>query len=559
MPGILPGTLSVSTSVKRRPLPASLTRSIFITILLGLAAAPPTHAAGKHASLIVDANTGRVISEQAADEPRFPASLTKMMTLYVVFDLIEQGKLSYNTRIVFSDQATRVQPTKLGIEAGDGITLIEAVKSLITKSANDASIAIAEHIAGSEQKFAALMTQTARRIGMSNTTFKNAHGLPNSEQVTTARDMITLGLRLQDDFPKHYPLFSTTSFPFRGSSHANHNTLLLTYEGTDGIKTGYIGTSGFNLVANVRRNGKHVIGVVFGGASAAARNQTMRTLLNIAIIKSSPTKIRQPALIARAKPVPSPTPVLRPTQVAAVQTPPVPAALAAPVIRTALAAVPTRPAPGVATNASAPTPTKDATIQLAAVRPLLVAPRQPKQAPPVPAPTLADIAPVAPPPAQARTAALPTAPIVTAALVPMQPPSSNRGAPPSTLAQQAQSLASGAETAPSKPQQVALVGAPARSNLAGPPPAPTTPLTTGPYQIQVGAYATESDAQRQIASVRSQTGAVLAPHPAIVVVSQSNGRPVFRARLTGFDVTTGGNVCNELRRRQIDCMVAKAE
>ncbi len=476
-------TMSSTTCAGRVPtrlLPRPPLRLLAAVTLLGGSFSVPTLAA-KHAALVVDANSGRVVSEQSADEPRYPASLTKMMTLYIVFDLIEQKRLSYDTKIVFSDAATRVQPTKLGVQAGDSISVLEAVKGLITKSANDASIALAEHIAGSEPQFAALMTQTARRIGMSKSTFKNAHGLPNPEQVTTARDMITLGLRLQDDFPKHYPLFSTTSFNFRGDSHKNHNTMLLTYEGTDGIKTGYIGASGFNLVANVRRGDKHVIGVVFGGASAAARNQNMRTLLNIALVRGATTKTRQPALIARSnKPVPNPAATTRPVQVAS----------AAPAAAPAQLAPALAPAPQPATK---PSPT----VQLATVKPLLVAPRQPVQAPTVPQAA----ASFAPAPAS------------------LQPPA-------------------------------------VRSNLAGPS---VPPAAAGPYQIQVGAYATEADARRQIDQVKTQTGGLLAAHPGLVVAAASNGKTVYRARYTGFDTANGGTVCNELRRRQIDCMVAKAE
>ena len=466
-------------------------RTSVASILYALVAVASPAYAAKHASLVVDANSGRVVSEQAADEPRYPASLTKMMTIYVVFDLIEKGKLSYSTRIIFSEQAIRVQPTKLDVKAGDGITVMEAVKALITKSANDASVAIAEHIAGSEPQFAALMTQTARRIGMKATTFKNAHGLPHAEQVTTARDMITLGLRLQDDFPKHYPLFAARSFDFRGESHKNHNTMLLTYEGTDGIKTGYIGSSGFNLVANVRRNEKHVIGVVFGGASAAARNQTMRTLLNIALVKGATTKTRQPAAIARApKAVPEPAVATRPVPVAQ------PVA-SAPVLAATQATAKPEPA-----------------IQIAAVRPLLVAPRAPAQAPVVPQ----------------FTTTLASAP-VPAAPVPAAPRPQLAAAPQAVSAQ--------------------------RSNLAG----PVTPAVsaTGPYQIQVGAYASEADARRQLDTVNGQTGALLAPFPALVTAATANGKTVFRARYSGFDTANGGTICNELRRRQIDCMVAKAE
>lgn len=437
-------------------------------------------AAAKHAALVIDANSGRVVSEQSADELRHPASLTKMMTLYIVFDLIEQKRLSYDTRIVFSEQATRVPPTKLDVKAGDSISVLEAVKSLVTKSANDAAVALAEHIAGSEAKFAALMTQTARRIGMKNSVFKNANGLPNPEQVTTARDMITLGLRLQDDFPRHYPLFSTTSFQFRGETLKTHNTMLLTYEGTDGIKTGYIGASGFNLVANVRRGGKHVIGVVFGGASAAARNQYMRTLLNLALVRGATVRTRpQPGAIARVnKPVPQPNAAPRPVQVAAAS-PPKPAAVVAP-----------------------PARTPEVSVKIATVKPVLVAPR-PR------------------PPA----AALPQ---FTTALVAAPTPATPR-------------------------QQLAE-----RSNLAGPTAAPV-PAATGPYQIQVGAYASETDARRQLEQVKTQTGGLLAAFPGLVTSVLANGKTMYRARYTGFDTANGGSICNELRRRQIDCLVAKAE
>ncbi len=480
--------------------------------------------AAKHAALVIDGNSGRVISEQSADEPRYPASLTKMMTIYVVFELIEQKKLTYDTKIVFSDQATRVQPTKLDVKAGDSITVMDAVKALITKSANDASVALAEHIAGSEAKFAALMTQTARRIGMNSSTFKNAHGLPHAEQVTTARDMITLGLRLQDDFPKHYPLFATTAFNFRGDTHKNHNTLLLSYEGTDGIKTGYIGSSGFNLVANVRRDGKHVIGVVFGGASAAARNQNMRTLLNIGMIRGATTKTRKPDMIARAaKPLPNPAAASRPVQVA-----------------TALTA---QPAPSISLAPQKPVPpTAETKIQVATVKPVLVAPRQPMQAAAVPQFTTT----FAPTPAATQTLTSTPQPIERAQRTPPAAPAKSAQA-------QVPILTPPLASASAQPrQQVA-----ARSNLAGPITQPTA--ATGPYQIQVGAFATEADARRQIDQVKAQTGALLAAFPSLVVASTANGKTVYRARYSGFDTTNGGNICNELRRRQIDCMVAKAE
>ncbi len=256
----------------------------------------------KSAVLVVDANTGRVLHQSAADEPRHPASLAKMMTIYMVFELIEQGRLSYQTKIKFSANAVTAAPSKLDLAEGEEITLLDAIKILITKSANDVAIAVAEHIAGSEERFARLMTQKARQLGMTATVFRNASGLPDDAQVTTARDMVTLALRLQDDFPRHYTLFATRTATYKDETFRNHNTLLFHYEGTDGIKTGYTRASGFNLVASVRRGKKHVIGAVFGGASAASRNAAMRTFLNMGLVKASTEKTRQPAaaLIAQA-------------------------------------------------------------------------------------------------------------------------------------------------------------------------------------------------------------------------------------------------------------------
>jgi D-alanyl-D-alanine carboxypeptidase len=495
-----------------RPVKASLWLGLlWLATTFGIAPA----SAGRHAALVVDGNTGKVISEAAADEPRFPASLTKMMTLYVVFDLIEQGRLTYATRITFSEAATRVQPTKLGVPEGGSITVLEAIKALITKSANDASVALGEHIAGSEPKFAALMTQTARRIGMASTTFMNAHGLPNPQQVTTARDMVTLGLRLQDDFPKHYPLFSTREFTYQGSSHRNHNTMLLSYEGTDGIKTGYIGSSGFNLVANVRRNDKHVIGVVFGGPSAAVRNQTMRNLLNIAMVRASTVKTRKSIPIARGKSVPAPTAVARP---APPQAPPAPTIAATTIAPAPRNIEPLRPQVVTVATAQPNLPI----VEVARVRPLLVAPSQPRQA---------AVPKSAAPPAEPETLSLPA------------------------LAQTAAPVAPAAQP---RPTQVAAAG-------LGPTPAfrlngPNTASTSGgPIHIQVGAYATKADADKQLASVKAALPQVLGPYASQAIAATTGGKSVFRARFVGFDGATAGNVCNELRRRQIDCMVTKAE
>ena len=276
---------------------------IFASLLASLTTGPVA-ASGKHAALVLDANSGQILYQNAADAPRYPASLAKMMTLYLVFERLEQGKLNTQTKLKMSAYASAAAPSKLDLEPGDEITVIDAIKALITKSANDIAIALAEHIAGSEERFARLMTEKAHQIGMAATTFRNASGLPDEEQVTTARDMATLALRLLDDFPKYYALFATRTFTYKGETFRNHNTLLMHYKGTDGLKTGYTRASGFNLVASVRRGRKHVIGVVFGGSTAAARNTTMRALLNSGLEKGSAEETRKRAVAVSSAPAP---------------------------------------------------------------------------------------------------------------------------------------------------------------------------------------------------------------------------------------------------------------
>ena len=225
--------------------------------------AAPAEAAARHAVLVLDANTGRPLYQKSADAPRHPASLTKLMTLYLLFELIEQGRLTLASKISFSANAVAVQPSKLGVEAGTEITVIDAIKALIVKSANDVAIAVAEHIAGSEEQFAALMTRKAHELGMKATEFRNASGLPDRDQVTTARDMMTLALRLYDQFPEYYPLFATRTFTWGDDTYRNHNRLLFRYKGLDGMKTGYIRASGFNLVASARRGKKYATRTCF--------------------------------------------------------------------------------------------------------------------------------------------------------------------------------------------------------------------------------------------------------------------------------------------------------
>ncbi|MFO0998466.1 MAG: D-alanyl-D-alanine carboxypeptidase [Alphaproteobacteria bacterium] len=231
-------------------------------------------------AIVVDAETGEVLHAVNPDAQTYPASLTKMMTLYLTFEALRTKKLALNTPIYVSDYAAQQSPTKLNLEEGDTIMVEDAILGLVTKSANDAAVALAEELGGSESAFAQRMTRKAQQLGMENTVFQNASGLPNRAQVTTARDMVILARALHHDFPERYHYFSRPSFSYHGLSHNNHNHLLGRYQGVDGIKTGFIRDSGYNLAASAERDGRRIFAVVLGGHSAFARDQYMVSLLN---------------------------------------------------------------------------------------------------------------------------------------------------------------------------------------------------------------------------------------------------------------------------------------
>ncbi len=232
-----------------------------------------------YAAIVVDANSGKVLHAASADELRHPASLTKIMTLYLLFERLEAGKLKLDSQLPVSEHASVQAPTKLGLKPGQTIAVEDAIKGLVTKSANDAAVVVGEAIGGSESEFADMMTKKAHALGMSRTVYRNASGLPNDEQVTTARDQALLGRAIQERFPRQYRYFSTPSFTYHGESMRNHNQLLGRVEGVDGIKTGYTQASGFNLVTSVHRNNRHIVAVVLGGSSAGARDARMRGLI----------------------------------------------------------------------------------------------------------------------------------------------------------------------------------------------------------------------------------------------------------------------------------------
>jgi len=255
------------------PLLIALIGSLFLAGLSPASAKPES-------SIVIDAETGKVISEHNADLQNYPASLTKMMTLYLVFEALEQGKLKLDQHFTVSRWASQQAPSKLDLKEGQTIALRDLILGLVTKSANDAAVVVAEGMAGSESVFAQRMTQKAHELGMMSTTYRNASGLPNPAQVTTARDLVKLALALYRDFPKEYAYFATEEFTYNGATYTNHNHLMRAFEGMDGIKTGYIRASGFNLAASAVRDNRRLIGVVMGGQSAHARDLEMAHLLN---------------------------------------------------------------------------------------------------------------------------------------------------------------------------------------------------------------------------------------------------------------------------------------
>lgn len=281
----------------RRRLAIVLIASGLAAGVTGLAAAPAE--AGKYASIVVDADSGRTYHASYADSQRYPASLTKMMTLYLLFDALDRGTVRLTQRLPVSAKAASQPPTKMALAPGSTISVEDAILSLAIKSANDVAVVVAEALGGSEAGFARMMTKRARQLGMKRTTFRNASGLPHTGQVTTARDMSRLARALMHQHARYFHYFSRKSFRFGARTYPTHNRLLRSYEGATGIKTGYIRASGYNLVASATRDGRSLIGVVFGGQSSASRNDHMEALLDNAFAMAGPAREESGVQLAR--------------------------------------------------------------------------------------------------------------------------------------------------------------------------------------------------------------------------------------------------------------------
>lgn len=489
-------------------------RSALIAVVMLLAQVELAGASdSKAASLILDANTGRTLHAYHIDEPRYPASLTKMMTLYMVFDAIKQGRAKTSTLITVSERAAAAPPSKIGFEPGDKISLKDAMLALVTKSANDVAIAVAEHFSGSERRFASAMTAKARMIGLNATTFRNASGLPDPGQTTTARDMVTLALRIFDDHPDFYPVFATRSFSYRGKRFNNHNGLLRHFTGTEGMKTGYIRASGFNVVTSVRRGHRHLIGAYFGAQTAGARDSAMRALLTKALLRASTRRTRRsgPILVAQ------PRRATRPVEVA---------------------------------RAAPPAPTSDGRITMVNVRSVPVDPpgsaapviASRPSPPPVLRPSFSQTE--GPPPAPARVE--PRHGAATPAVAAAAPLLKGRGRAPSTLAAQAQLLSG----EPTSSDRMSI----------GVRSAAYHPASQGTYEIQISAHRSKADAENALRAVQARAGQLLAGAPGFARATvTSKGATVYRSRFTGFESERATSTCLELRRLSIDCYVARPD
>src|SRR6516165_1681234 len=286
--GKWPGRWGHQVTQRRPKLYFRVFRRFLGTLLIAFAMLQPAEAGSPSSSaIVVDGNSGNILYSAKSDELRHPASLTKIMTLYLLFERMEAGKFKLNSQLSVSQHASVQAPSKLGLRPGQTITVEDAIRAMVTKSANDVAVVVAEAIGGSEGEFADMMTKKAHALGMSRTVYLNASGLPNDGQLTTARDQALLGRAIQERFPRQYRYFSTPSFTYHGETMSNHNHLLGQVEGIDGIKTGYTQASGFNLVTSVHRNKRYIVAVVLGGESAGARDARMSALIEAHIASGS--------------------------------------------------------------------------------------------------------------------------------------------------------------------------------------------------------------------------------------------------------------------------------
>lgn len=492
-----------------------------------------------YAAMVVDARTGRTLHAVNEDAARIPASLTKVMTLYMLFEQMERGRFSMDSELKVSSYAASQPPTKLGLRAGSTISVEDAIKSMITLSANDSSVVVAENIAGSEEAFADQMTRKARSLGMSSTRFYNPHGLPHSPpNLTTARDLTILARALQERFPKYYPLFSMRAFQYGSRTIRGHNRLLGKVEGVDGIKTGYTRASGFNLMTSAKSEGRHVVSIVLGGRSGASRDKIMTDLVLASLPRAS-TSGRSSVMVAEApEPEQRPRPEERPRVAAAEPAPmpvPRPEAMA------------DAPLPAAA-RAYAPMPT---TTPIAPPRPVAASgqPLQLSGMRPVTATTTPSAMrwSIGAQPSDAKVLRPPANVDVTSSIAKAPEPVAE---PVKVAEAPAASVQRKVEAAPAKVQ------APEPVRAVSPQAAV---VASGKWVIQLGATDDEGKAKEILARARAKASGSLASASPFTEKVEKGGSTLFRARFAGFDDSKDAqNACAQLKRGGFSCFATRS-
>ncbi|MBT3069977.1 D-alanyl-D-alanine carboxypeptidase [Rhodomicrobium sp. Az07] len=541
-------------------------------------------------AMVVDFHTGRILIARNATDPRFPASITKVMTLYLLFDALRDGKLGMSTKLRVSAYAASQSPTKLGLRPGDTIAVSDAIGAIVTKSANDVAVVVAEALAGSEEEFARRMTQRARTIGMLNTTFRNASGLPNSEQRTTAQDLVIMARAVLTDHPERAGVFKTKYFRYGGDIYRNHNTLLFSYPGMEGMKTGFTSASGFNLLATARRGEKRLIAVVLGGSSARARNGAMRNILDAswskamtltaakkagALVASLAPKQFAAAAPAKLPSAPEPRQVASAEQTAKdaapVQTTPGGTAHLRRVSRLPAGALQLKRKPDSASNAILFSSLENSLAVRATREPAETSDTSTDEPEEATGRAMVDhdvtasgskqaaVTVTFPGPGEAqpknmsvhnKTVRLPeVAPLAAAAV--------------QAEGEAAEAFASEASPRLSEGATLASTVAPELRTIATAEAAASreTVNLPGPYHVQVGAFPEKSQAQLRLESVRQALGpAFCKSHPDFIMpVSLASGATMFRARFARFDdETKAKSVCRKLKRSGIECMNVRA-
>jgi len=542
------------------------------------------------ASIVVDGNSGAVLQAASPDALRHPASLTKVMTLYLLFERLESGRLKLDSALKISEHASEQAPTKLGLKPGQTISVEDAIKGIVTKSANDAAVAVAENLGGDEDSFAKLMTQKAHALGMAHTVYVNASGLPDDDQVTTARDQAVLGRAIQERFPRYYRYFSTESFVYHGEAMRNHNHLLGAVDGVDGIKTGFTRASGFNLLTSLHRDGRYLVAVVMGGPSASERDERMRELIG-AHIKEAAVRRTAPMIAeaaerreeASAKSPPTRTDRTATASVEPSAAPSMTARMAAgsndPIRPLLVKTISYRTAP-VQTASLAPMP---ALVPVAAAAPA-AAPSAVAPAAPARAGTRAsspttrtDIAAAAPNVDLKVAQAEPSVP--TAAASEPAPLTSVEAAPAQIQVVQTQpAQTQPAQMRPVQMQPVQMQPAqmqPAQMQPAQIEPAPiethtaaanvqTVPAYSAPpahahsgWLIQIGAFDDEAEAKQHLTAAQSKVHVALAAKDPFTERVQKGDKALYRARFAGFDKSTAEAACRALKRSDFECMALK--